>query len=620
MLGASFPRQAIEAVSDVDPADLDELLSSLVRKEVLTVRADKLSPERGQYAFTQSLIRSVAYDMLTRAERKARHLRTAEHLRSAFPDEGAEVAEVIGAHLYDAYKAAGDDEDADQLRAQACRAYALAGERAQSVGAPEAAEAAYLRAIELSSDEAEQAGFTHLAGRMASGAGWSERAVGHYETAIAAHSRAGRLVDAAKVTASLANSLQSLGRGEQSITLLRGALASIEGAEVPPEVAADLQDSLGSALVFAGHAEAATGPLEEALTLAQHHNLPEPLAFSLDSKAILLSNKGRAEEARLLFEGSAAVARLHGITRAEMLAESNLADLCMTHDLPGAEDHARAALALARRWGLRRNEAFAASNLMYILTMAGRLDEAFQFGIDLLQSGGEERSGAADIKFRLAHLEALRGNADSGRAFLSACLGWAGSDDVQQRANYADADAAVSLAAGDSRHALEAAQTAIDEAMAGGLAVAHEAVRISYPVAVEAALDLGDLTEADRLAEFLANRPAGEVPQFLWAQLRRAKALVACARGEDEEVEEHLDAAETRFRELGYPYWTARAQLERAEWLARKERSGESAKLAREAASTFEQMGTAPMGGRTRALLGAQEVGLVDELQSQARG
>ena len=77
-----------------------------MRKEVLTVRADKLSPERGQYAFTQSLIRSVAYDMLTRAERKARHLRTAEHLRTAFPDEGAEVAEVIAAHLYDAYRAA----------------------------------------------------------------------------------------------------------------------------------------------------------------------------------------------------------------------------------------------------------------------------------------------------------------------------------------------------------------------------------------------------------------------------------------------------------------------------------------------------------------------------------
>ena len=132
VLGASFPRQAIEAVSDTDPAELDELLSSLVRKEVLTVRADKLSPERGQYAFTQSLIRSVAYDMLTRAERKARHLRTAEHLRSAFPDEGAEVAEVIAAHLYDAYKAAGDDPDADELRVEAQDAY-VARRRASRV-------------------------------------------------------------------------------------------------------------------------------------------------------------------------------------------------------------------------------------------------------------------------------------------------------------------------------------------------------------------------------------------------------------------------------------------------------------------------------------------------------
>ena len=121
MLGGSFPRQAIEAVSDIDSGDLDELLSSLVRKEVLTVRADKLSPERGQYAFTQSLIRSVAYDMLTRAERKARHLRTAAHLRTAFPDQGAEVAEVIAAHLHDAYRAAGGDPDAGELRSEAER-------------------------------------------------------------------------------------------------------------------------------------------------------------------------------------------------------------------------------------------------------------------------------------------------------------------------------------------------------------------------------------------------------------------------------------------------------------------------------------------------------------------
>ena len=78
-----------------------------------------------------------------------------------------------------------------------------AAERAESVGAPEAAEAAYLKAAELSSDEAEQAGFTERAGRMAAFAGWNERALGHFETAIAAHAKAGRVVDAARVTARL---------------------------------------------------------------------------------------------------------------------------------------------------------------------------------------------------------------------------------------------------------------------------------------------------------------------------------------------------------------------------------------------------------------------------------
>ena len=87
MLGGSFPRQAIEAVSDIDPAHLDEILSSLVRKEVLTVRADKLSPERGQYVFTQSLIRSVAYDTVdeSRAKGPAPEDRRAPSLRIPRP-------------------------------------------------------------------------------------------------------------------------------------------------------------------------------------------------------------------------------------------------------------------------------------------------------------------------------------------------------------------------------------------------------------------------------------------------------------------------------------------------------------------------------------------------------
>ena len=51
------------------------------------------------------------------------------------------------------------------------------------------------------------------------------------------------------------------------------------------------------------------------------------------------------------------------------------------------------------------------------------------------------------------------------------------------------------------------------------------------------------------------------------------------------------------------PYWTARAQLDRAEWLARQGRLDKSASLAGEAAATFEAVGAAAMLARARVLL-----------------
>jgi hypothetical protein len=53
---------------------------------------------------------------------------------------------------------------------------------------------------------------------------------------------------------------------------------------------------------------------------------------------------------------------------------------------------------------------------------------------------------------------------------------------------------------------------AIDEAIRGGIGIAHEAVRMAFPVALDAALDLGDLEETNRVVESLAARPRGEVP------------------------------------------------------------------------------------------------------------
>ena len=144
---------------------------------------------------------------------------------------------------------------------------------------------------------------------MARFAGWNERAVGHFEAAIAAHVRAGRLVDAAAVTAQLGTALQALGRGEQAVARIEEALATLDESTAPPEVLAALQLSLAASLHFTGHLDKGSEPLERALVLAQFHELPELLARALNSKGVHLMMAGRIEEARLHYEGAIAVAR-----------------------------------------------------------------------------------------------------------------------------------------------------------------------------------------------------------------------------------------------------------------------------------------------------------------------
>ena len=73
----------------------DELFETglRIRKEVLGVQADPTSPEHGQYGFLQDLVRHVAYETLSKRERRARHLEAAEYLRRAFAADEDEVVE-----------------------------------------------------------------------------------------------------------------------------------------------------------------------------------------------------------------------------------------------------------------------------------------------------------------------------------------------------------------------------------------------------------------------------------------------------------------------------------------------------------------------------------------------
>src|SRR4029453_952116 len=136
VLGKVFTKAGAAAVSGLPPEQLDAILTSLIRKDVLSIQVDPRSPEHGQYGFLQDLVKRVAYETVSKKERKAKHLAAAEFLESRWAED-EEIVEVVAAHYLDAYRAAPDAPDAEEIKARARAMLTRAGDRAASLGSEE---------------------------------------------------------------------------------------------------------------------------------------------------------------------------------------------------------------------------------------------------------------------------------------------------------------------------------------------------------------------------------------------------------------------------------------------------------------------------------------------------
>jgi class 3 adenylate cyclase/tetratricopeptide (TPR) repeat protein len=599
VFGAAFPRSAAAALADVPDDQLDAVLDGLVRRQVLVIRADPLSPDTGQYAFAQGLLRTVAYEMLSRRERKPRHRAAAEHLRSVFANDGEEVAEVIASHYLDAYHAAQGDPDADELRVQTLAALRRAAQRAATVGAPEAAERAYRTAIQLAADEVQRTELTQAAGEMALQSGRLEPALELLEAASDAYAKAGRERDSARIAGRIGLALVRLGHNEEAAERIAAALQILAGDEVDAEVGA-LNRALGGALVFAGDYERAGPPLETALRIAQALKLPDLLSDALTNKANMYLQTGRAEEARCLFSGAIDVAQRHGLAEALVRAHSNSGNLAMQWDLPDAEHHSASSLGLARRRGDRYMESVSAGNLMTVHLFAGRWREAELLAAELLD-GSETRAGAAYAHYPMVILHVLRGEIEGARAGLDRLVAWEQSEDEEHQAMQSSAKISVRLATGHAEEALEHGKQLLAHAIET-LGASNESVRHTWPDTLQAALQLARTDDARWLLALLAERPPGHIPPYLDAQLARGRALLAAAEGRHDSVEAEFNAAIFGFRSLGYPYWLAVAQTDLVAWLIGQDQAGDAAALLDTATTALESLGAAPRLARAQEL------------------
>src|SRR5713101_2863175 len=253
VFGKTFTRGALAAISGLDELQLEPLLGGLVRKEVLSIQADPRSPEHGQYGFLQDLVRRVAYETLSKRERKARHLAAAVYLEQAFASE-QEVIEVLASHYLAAYEAAPEDSDAAEIKQRAGDLLARAGERAASLAASEEAEHYFEQAASLAEQRHEQARLLERSGEMALRAGRNEQAQTRFEQALALFEGAGERHQAARVTARLGEVEWRRGQLDAALERMTRAWDELEGEEPDADIAA-LAAQLGRLYLLKGELE-----------------------------------------------------------------------------------------------------------------------------------------------------------------------------------------------------------------------------------------------------------------------------------------------------------------------------------------------------------------------------
>jgi class 3 adenylate cyclase/tetratricopeptide (TPR) repeat protein len=594
VLGKTFTTQALAALSAVPAEELDSLLSGLVRKEVLGVQGDPRSPERGQYGFLQDLVRHVAYETLSKRERKTRHLAAAKHLEGAFA-ELDEVAEVLASHYLAAFEAAPEVEDAPAIRARAREMLTRAGARAGSLGAPEEGRRYYQQAAALTGDSLVEAELLEQAGRLAVQANRPNEAREQLERAISLYADAGESRAAARASAALAHAEGDEGRLEQAATRLEQAVIELEHGEPSGELAAALAQ-LGRIQLLAGHVDEATAPLERGLTLAERLQLPEVFVEALTSKGLVLIVQGRLAEARILLE--AAVERAHGeqLYASAFRAENNLAVLLEHSDryveaLEGVER----ALALVRRRGDRRWESLLRTGGLLELFLLGRWDEALTVAAEEAPLVAAETARGQLTEVARIHCE--RGELEPARALLRSADALRESEDPQCRAGYSVVEARLLRSEGRDAEAVAAAERGL--ATLPELGITNLGVKRSLVEAIEAALALPDLDKAADLLAIPESLEPGQFTPFLQANTARLRARLDAARGHHDQVDERFRSAAARCREFGFIFDHAVTQLEHAEWLIAQNRNDEAQPLLSEARQTFEQLQATPWLART---------------------
>ncbi len=534
VLGQTFSVAALSALTGEPEASLEPRLRALVHREILQLDTDPRSPERGQYGFTQALVREVAYSTLAKRDRRTRHLAAARYYES-LGDEAS--AGVLATHYVDAYEAAPEGAEGEAVAAQARIALRAAADRATELGSHESAIAYLERARAVTSDPSEEAGLLERIGVASRNLGRLEASVRTLESAVERFRDLGDRRSTARAIEALSRSMAFSGRLVESVPLLTAAEAEI--ADLAPDpVLTEIRLGLAGSYSQLGDNDAALDWADRGLADAERLERVDLVITGMTVKGGILITAGRPLEGRALLSASLELADARGDGPAGARASHTLCLSLMEDDPRAAVRVGRDAIERGRRYGLGPLWRSALANVTEASLGVGDWSwiEAEQAEIRLDEL---EPSDRAQVLVSTIELAGSRGrDASDEMAELRAFL--ATSKDPQTHAAASLALAYHAQAAGAFEEAYQEAMSAVQDPLNAPFALL---------IAARVAIRLGDATRATdalrQLDDLGARGAAGRVERATLG------AAVDGLEGRWTEASAAFREAWRRYRELG---------------------------------------------------------------------
>jgi class 3 adenylate cyclase/tetratricopeptide (TPR) repeat protein len=390
VVGRRFWPGAASAVSGVECSEVEKLLRTLERKELVRRVAASAVAGELQYSFHHALVRDGAYGLIPRAERARKHCLAAEWIESLGRHE--DYSETIAHHYLQAIDyARGAGQDTGTFAHRARTALRDAGDRALALNSFAPAERFYTAALELwPEDDEGRAELLFRLGRArfrATGSGGPT-----LEDAAAALLERGDVARAAEAEVMIGEEIWMQGRRRDGFThleraeeLLAGASASRSKAYVLCNLARFLRND--------GRDEEAIRVGRAALTMAEELGAADLCSNALSTIGVARSESGDLGGVSDL-ERSLELARRANSPEA-VRAYLNLGSiLARLGNLPRAFELHAAGRRAAERFGDLGGIRWLAAERVYEEYWSGREEEALQSANDILaevESGSPHR-------------------------------------------------------------------------------------------------------------------------------------------------------------------------------------------------------------------------------------